>query len=1524
MCDDLAVALGPKGIPKSKGEVLKFLQRAIDSKMATFVPKTHKPVLEAVLKGTEDSAPDIREGSIALLAALVRSCGADAMRAPLASLDEKRRKRVEALAGDEAPAAAPAPTATAARPAPKTAPKRGVKPVATATTSAAYDGPAKISKSGTSIKAKIAEGKEDVEAKEEAGVPTEELDSLAESAIAADVRAKLSSSNWKERLEAMEMLEIESTEKAATMESPMPEVWVRLLAVSFVDRKETNFQVLNKVHGVVASLAEKVPKFTKRAAHWFIPHMVEKLGDVKLKQGAHDALLTVAEAATPQFVLTKGFEAIKKQKAPKTIESAILWVNAMIGDFGLKAIKVKPVLEFVKGMLEHANPGVKKATIEVLVSMRRQLGPDIRRQLEDVKPALLASIDEAFGKVTDEAPVVAPKRAVKAAEGEDAAACGDVTEIVSLAGPISAHIKALGDANWKERQAAIAAIDEIVTKAKPLGCTGPYMEGACGELWGAMKARLKDINKNLAIQVVALLGKIAAAVGAPVEKYAKFVMPNMLALIADNKKQVREAVVACLSAWGERVSIECIVKHIPAALSVESPAGREDSARWLSEYLRARVAPATAVDLSSVLPPVMDSLNHRVTEVRATAEACLTAIIACGGKQLMELHLRDVKPAQLKGLRPLCDKAEKAAAAIASAPLPAADAQAPPTAPEVAMAPKTSDDKAVPAKRAGAVALKEDKAAAEREAAAAASAAAAEEAEKVVLKSNGAKEAREKKRGNRKWVLSDSKEVEELLGEIKGQMAAHVHEDVMANLFHRDFKKQVEGIKELAEFAPGHAQEVTENLDLLLRLCALRLAGKLANTTVVLSILEFLKSLLDLLVAHDYRLSEAEATVLMPCLMEEVGSNSDGVRKHIRELLKKATQVYPASKIFGFAMDTLHCTRNQRSRAENLSEMAALIDRLGLDQVCMPSKALPAIASYVGERDSLVRNAACDCIAAAYGSIGERVWKLLPKLEPKEKDILEARLRKVKPTASEAAPTQDLRKSMPDLSGSVGAAAPSPSASAVRASMPSLDAATLPCTDNILDLLEAPTPSISNIRSRFQAAAAAPTPPPPADARMLMRELAVAAGPEAKVAALKRIGSSIQDEDVAATPWGSEADALVGALHDILASGLDNTKDEAAQRAVKHALHLAHLAFTAREDVARALSEQALGRLMEEVLVRLHEPSLQGDDALEAVMRGMNELVMDLLHRAKPNHVFTVLIRSLYEGAPLSGGREATPELVDGVLRCLLEMTRRMNLYLGALDIDMLLYDAHMFLVAHPPSKYRGKEFRPLRLLKTILNELVKAKGEAIRAHLSLVPVDSKPTICSYIDLVLQQQYATARPSTAGAGGGNIAEIFEKIASKDKDLAKEGFKLLYQHTKANPEFSLQSYLVNRSPQFQEHVHKNLAKVQAQQEAAAAQAAVSAPATDAAAPAASTDAKEPLQDLTSQSNAARAGGAAGAGALLDKLHGIRSQLGISGSRPATASGPVEEAPVPAAAPEADAGAASLSVQRLQERLAKLRP
>eukprot|EP00960_Hanusia_phi_P030982 748996-Hanusia_phi.AAC.7 len=254
----------------------------------------------------------------------------------------------------------------------------------------------------------------------------------------------------------------------------------------------------------------------------------------------------------------------------------------------------------------------------------------------------------------------------------------------------------------------------------------------------------------------------------------------------------------------------------------------------------------------------------------------------------------------------------------------------------------------------------------------------------------------------------------------------------------------------------------------------------------------------------------------------------------------------------------------------------------------------------------------------------------------------------------------------------------------------------------------------------------------------------------------------------------------------------------------------------------------------------------------------------------------------------------------------------------------MLLYDAHMFLVAHPPSKYRGREFRPLRLLKTILNELVKLKGEGIRMHLSLVPVESKPTLCSYLELVLQQ-HASKAGGGKTSGGEDISAIFDKIGSRDKDVAKEGFKLLYLYKLNHSDFSLDQYLSGRSPQFQvrrrcwgrggrrltraqEHVHKNLAKVQAQHEA-------------------TSSSNMPLQSAMSMANKGMTPldlKPSGAGALLDKLQGIRSQLGIGGVGQ-EAEGAEEKAAEEAREEEKEvrSSVTSSSVVSLQERLAKLR-
>eukprot|EP00284_Hemiselmis_tepida_P000643 CAMPEP_0174950212 /NCGR_PEP_ID=MMETSP1355-20121228/93507_1 /TAXON_ID=464990 /ORGANISM="Hemiselmis tepida, Strain CCMP443" /LENGTH=171 /DNA_ID=CAMNT_0016197807 /DNA_START=29 /DNA_END=541 /DNA_ORIENTATION=+ len=167
-------------------------------------------------------------------------------------------------------------------------------------------------------------------------------------------------------------------EKGEGMEHPIPEAIVRLLAKAVVDKKETNFQVSAKAFEAVHALAEKSPKFTKRAAHWFVGGLVEKLGDAKLRAPANDCLLMIAEACSPQFVLSQAYDHISKQKSPKTQENALCWINTLASEFGIRLLKAKQLLDFTKTLLEASNPGVKRAAVDLLATMRRQLGPDVR------------------------------------------------------------------------------------------------------------------------------------------------------------------------------------------------------------------------------------------------------------------------------------------------------------------------------------------------------------------------------------------------------------------------------------------------------------------------------------------------------------------------------------------------------------------------------------------------------------------------------------------------------------------------------------------------------------------------------------------------------------------------------------------------------------------------------------------------------------------------------------------------------------------------------------------------------------------------------------------------------------------------------------------------------------------------------------------------------------------------------------------------------------------------------------------
>lgn len=62
-----------------------------------------------------------------------------------------------------------------------------------------------------------------------------------------------------------------------------------------------------------------------------------------------------------------------------------------------------------------------------------------------------------------------------------------------------------------------------------------------GDLFSALKGRMADSNKNLTAQALILLGKVAKAMGKPIDRTARPLLGPALKNLSDNKANVGDA-----------------------------------------------------------------------------------------------------------------------------------------------------------------------------------------------------------------------------------------------------------------------------------------------------------------------------------------------------------------------------------------------------------------------------------------------------------------------------------------------------------------------------------------------------------------------------------------------------------------------------------------------------------------------------------------------------------------------------------------------------------------------------------------------------------------------------------------------------------------------------------------------------------------------------------------------------------------------------------------------------------------------
>ncbi|KAM2730989.1 hypothetical protein EV1_002177 [Malus domestica] len=1427
-------------VPLVRSLTLNWVTFCIETSNKAVVLKLHKDYVPIFMECLNDGTPEVRDASFSALTAIAKMVGMRPLERSLEKLDDVRRKKLsEMIMGSEGGAST---TANSAQSSGVTAPSLETTDSAFVRRSAAsmlsgrrpvQAAPAKQKagsvKLGGSKKgdatvqpkaSKLVETPEDVEPGE---MSLEEIETRLGSLIQEETVSQLKSSAWKERLEAISSFR-QQVEGLQDIDLSI-EMLVRLLC-AVPGWSEKNVQVQQQVIEVITYIASTAKKFPKKCVVLCLLGISERVADIKTRTHAMKCLTAFSEAIGPGLVFERLYKIMKEHKNPKVLSEGVLWMVSAVEDFGVSHVKLKDLIDFCKETgLQSSVAATRNSTIKLLGAIHKFVGPDIKGFLTDVKPALLSALDTEYEKNPFEGASVVLKRSVRATESTSSVSVGGLDGLPreDISGKVTPTLlKSLESPDWKVRLESIEAVDKILEEAnKRIQPTGT------AELFGALRGRLYDSNKNLVAATLTVVGHIASAMGAPVEKFSKGILSDVLKCLGDNKKHMRECTLTALDSWLSAVHLDKMVPYITAAISDAKlgAEGRKDLFEWLTRQLSGL---SEFSDAAHLLKPASSALTDKSSDVRKAAETCVSEILRVSGQETVEKILRDIHGptlALVERLKPNGSFQEsfESAKAISMAPTSKSITKAgKPASNGVLKHGAKATSRTIPTKGLNSMMSVQD----------------------IAVQSQALINVKDSIKDDRERLVAKKFKFEEprieQIQDLENDMTKCFREDVHRRLLSTDFKKQVDGLEILQKALPTIKKEIIEVLDILLRWFVLQFCK--SNTTCLLKVLEFLPELFDTFRDEAYMLTESEAAIFFPCLIEKLGHNIEKVREKMRELTKQIVQAYTAAKSFPYILEGLR-SKNNRTRIECADLVGYLIDH-HVAEISGQLKSLQIVASLTAERDGEIRKAALNTLATGYKILGEDIWRYVGKLTDAQKSMLDDRFKwKVremekrkegKPGEARASLRRSVREiglDVAEQSGEVARSVSGPTLSRRNYGHPEPHMERQLVPPNVLSSANGPTDwnealDIISFGSPEQSVEGM---------KVVCHELAQATNdPE----------GSAMDELV------RDSDRLVSCLANkasTVAKTFDFSLTGASSRSCKYVLNTLMQTFQ-NKRLAYAVKESTLDSLITELLLWLLDERVPHMDDGSQLLKALNVLMLKILDNADRTSSFVVLINLL---RPLDPSRWPSPasnesfasrnqKFSDLVVKCLIKLTKVLQSTIYDVDLDRILQSIHLYLQDLGMEEIRrraGADDKPLRMVKTVLHELVKLRGAAIKGHLSMVPIDVKPQpiILAYIDLNLETLAATRMLTSTGSGGQThwgdsaannpssathsadaqlkqeLAAIFKKIG--DKQTCTIGLYELYRITQLYPRVDIFSQLQNASEAFRTYIRDGLAQME---------------------------------------------------------------------------------------------------------------
>uniref|UniRef100_A0A914YW63 TOG domain-containing protein n=1 Tax=Panagrolaimus superbus TaxID=310955 RepID=A0A914YW63_9BILA len=211
-------------------------------------------------------------------------------------------------------------------------------------------------------------------------------------------------------------------------------------------------------------------------------------------------------------------------------------------------------------------------------------------------------------------------------------------------------------------------------------------------------------------------------------------------------------------------------------------------------------------------------------------------------------------------------------------------------------------------------------------------------------------------------------------------------------LFSKDFKLHLKALDQISNQLQLDPLGIINNCDLILKWASFRFFD--TNPQSLNKTLEVCLAMLIEMETQNAKLFDTDVTSFVPYLLQKSGDTKDIVRNLVKKIVSQISICHVPAKIFPLILDALN-SKNSRQKAECLQLADTFLEYFGLNICANPQQSLKTIAGCISERDSTARNAALNCIGTVWRKVGDRVYQMIGNIPPKEKAMLDERIKRM-------------------------------------------------------------------------------------------------------------------------------------------------------------------------------------------------------------------------------------------------------------------------------------------------------------------------------------------------------------------------------------------------------------------------------------------------------------------------------------------------------------------------------------------------